>query len=109
MLYELSTMFSGDYSFLNVLNYTTFRTGLAFATALILCLILGAPMIDWLRQRQKKGQPIHEDGPEIHLLTKVGTPTMGGFLILMGISVGLLLWADLSNEYIWIVLFVTGG
>ena len=109
MLYEILSLYTEDYSFLNVMNYVTFRTGLAFATAFILCLIMGAPMINWLRKRQKKGQPIREDGPESHLLTKKGTPTMGGFLILMGISVGTLLWADLSNEYIWIVLFVTVG
>ena len=95
MLYEILSLYTEDYSFLNVMNYVTFRTGLAFATAFILCLIMGAPMINWLRKRQKKGQPIREDGPESHLLTKKGTPTMGGFLILMGISVGTLLWADL--------------
>lgn len=109
MLYEILSLYTEDYSFLNVLNYVTFRAGLAFATAFILCLIVGAPMINWLRKRQKKGQPIREDGPESHLLTKVGTPTMGGFLILLGIAVGTLLWGDLTNEYIWIVLFVTVG
>lgn len=109
MLYSLLSSFAEQYTALNVLNYVTFRAGLAFATAFILCLIVGAPMIAWLRKRQKKGQPIREDGPASHLLTKKGTPTMGGFLILLGIAVGTLVWADLRNEYVWIVLFVTVG
>ena len=61
------------------------------------------------RKRQGKGQPIRDDGPETHPLTKKGTPTMGGFLILLGVMVGTLLWADLSNPYVWIVIFVTAG
>ncbi|MFC6196824.1 phospho-N-acetylmuramoyl-pentapeptide-transferase [Ponticaulis profundi] len=109
MLYEILSSLAEKYTALNVMNYVTFRAGLAFATAFVLCLLIGAPMINWLRKRQKKGQPIREDGPESHLLTKKGTPTMGGFLILIGISIGTLLWADLSNEYVWIVLFVTVG
>ncbi len=109
MLFYLLSSFSEQVTAFNLLNYVTFRAGLAFATAFILCLIVGAPMIRWLRKRQKKGQPIREDGPESHLLTKKGTPTMGGFLILLGIAVGTLLWADLSNQYVWIVLFVTVG
>ncbi len=109
MLFDLLSSFSEQVTAFNLLNYVTFRAGLAFATAFILCLIVGAPMIKWLRKRQKKGQPIREDGPESHLLTKKGTPTMGGFLILLGIAVGTLLWADLSNQYVWIVLFVTVG
>lgn len=109
MLYELLSSLSDQYSAFNLVNYVTFRTGLALATAFILCLVVGRPLIDLLRKRQKKGQPIREDGPESHLLTKKGTPTMGGFLILLGIAVGTLLWADLSNQYIWIVLFVTVG
>ncbi len=109
MLYELLSAFSGDYPGLNLVNYTTFRFGAALMTALIVAMIFGAPLIAWLRKRQTKGQPIREDGPESHLLTKKGTPTMGGFLILIGISSGTLLWADLSNQYVWIVLFVTMG
>ncbi|MDG1858605.1 MAG: hypothetical protein P8I94_05860, partial [Emcibacteraceae bacterium] len=62
-----------------------------------------------LKAKQKKGQPIREDGPESHILTKQGTPTMGGFLILLGLSAGTLLWADLSNQYIWACLLVTTG
>ena len=109
MLFDFLSSFSEQATVFNLLNYVTFRAGLAFATAFILCLLIGAPMINWLRKRQKKGQPIREDGPESHLLTKKGTPTMGGFLILLGIAVGTLLWADLTNQYVWIVLFVTVG
>lgn len=109
MLFDFLSSFSEQVTVFNLLNYVTFRAGLSFATAFILCLLIGAPMINWLRKRQKKGQPIREDGPESHLLTKKGTPTMGGFLILLGIAVGTLLWADLTNQYVWIVLFVTVG
>jgi phospho-N-acetylmuramoyl-pentapeptide-transferase len=103
MLFELLSPYAGD---LNLFSYITFRVGLALATALILTLIFGAPMIAWLRQRQGKGQPIREDGPASHM-SKKGTPTMGGFLILFGISAGTLLWADLKNQYVWIVFLVT--
>ncbi len=95
MLYEFLAPYAGDD--LNLFSYITFRTGLALATALILSLIFGAPMIAWLRRKQGKGQPIREDGPASHM-SKKGTPTMGGFLILFGISAGTLLWADLSNQ-----------
>jgi phospho-N-acetylmuramoyl-pentapeptide-transferase len=104
MLYEFLAPYAGGD--LNLFSYITFRTGLALATALILTLIFGAPMIAWLRRKQGKGQPIREDGPASHL-SKKGTPTMGGFLILFGISAGTLLWADLSNQYVWIVFLVT--
>ncbi len=104
MLYELLSPYAGDD--LNLFSYITFRTGLALATALILTLVFGAPMIAWLRKKQGKGQPIREDGPASHQ-SKKGTPTMGGFLILFGISAGTLLWADLKNQYVWIVFLVT--
>ncbi len=109
MLYELSK-FADAFQPFNLFNYTTFRTGGALLTALFLSLFVGAPMINWLRQKQGKGQPIRqEDFLERHVVEKAGTPTMGGFLILIGILAGTLLWADLSNLYIWVVLFVTGG
>jgi phospho-N-acetylmuramoyl-pentapeptide-transferase len=104
MLYELLSPYAGDE--LNLFSYITFRTGIALATALILTLVFGAPMIAWLRKKQGKGQPIREDGPASHQ-SKKGTPTMGGFLILFGISAGTLLWADLKNQYVWIVFLVT--
>jgi len=76
-------------------------------TALMVSFIVGPYLINTLRFRQKGGQPIREDGPPDHLLTKQGTPTMGGFLILLALSVATLLWADLSNGYVWVALGVT--
>jgi len=105
MLYELVN-FSDQIGVLNVFKYITFRTGGAIFTALIFVLLFGPGIIDLLRVKQGKGQPIREDGPVTHLL-KTGTPTMGGLMILAGITVSTLLWANLSNLYIWIVLGVT--
>lgn len=105
MLYEFLSPYQGA---MNLFSFITFRVALALATGLILTILFGAPMIAWLRARQGKGQPIRTDGPESHQ-SKKGTPTMGGFLILFGILSGTLLWGDLKNQYIWIVLFVTIG
>jgi phospho-N-acetylmuramoyl-pentapeptide-transferase len=105
MLYHLLSPYTGE---LNLFSFVTFRVALGLSTALILTMLFGWPMILWLRKKQGKGQPIRTDGPESHLAKK-GTPTMGGFLILFGILSGTLLWADLTNQYIWIVLFVTVG
>ncbi|MGE0828976.1 MAG: phospho-N-acetylmuramoyl-pentapeptide-transferase [Hyphomonadaceae bacterium] len=93
----------------NLFNYITFRTGGAIVTALIVSFLIGAPMIAWLKKVQGKGQPIRTDGPEGHLLTKSGTPTMGGFIILIGFGAAALLWGDLENPYVWAVLIVTAG
>ncbi len=109
MLYELLTSMSDDYGTLNVFNYLTFRTGISLFTAFLISFLLGPRVIFMLKAKQKKGQPIRDDGPESHILTKQGTPTMGGFLILLGLSAGTLLWADLSNPYIWACLLVTTG
>ncbi len=109
MLYNLLHPLAGDIGFLNLFRYLTFRTGGAVMTALIVCFLIGGPVIRWLKARQRNGQPIREDGPQGHLLTKQGTPTMGGFIILLGVSVSTLLWADLSNAYVWAVLAVTLG
>lgn len=76
-------------------------------TALLICFIFGPSIIRMLKVRQKKGQPIRNDGPESHIIEKAGTPTMGGFMILLGLIVSTLLWADLSNAYVWICLIVT--
>jgi phospho-N-acetylmuramoyl-pentapeptide-transferase len=105
MLYALAT-FSDQIGPLNVFRYITFRTGGAIMTALLFVFLFGPAMIDVLRVKQGKGQPIREDGPETHF-AKRGTPTMGGLMILSGIAVATLLWANLSNWYVWIVLFVT--
>jgi phospho-N-acetylmuramoyl-pentapeptide-transferase len=105
MLYEL-VAFSDVIGPLNVFRYITFRTGGAIMTALLFVFLFGPAMIDVLRVKQGKGQPIREDGPKTHF-TKKGTPTMGGLMILSGVLVSTLLWANLSNRYVWIVLFVT--
>ncbi len=93
----------------NLFNYITFRTGGAIVTAIFFAFLIGKPLIDWLRLKQGKGQPIREDGPEGHLLTKKGTPTMGGFIILFSLAFAALLWSDLTNPYVWAVLLVTFG
>jgi phospho-N-acetylmuramoyl-pentapeptide-transferase len=108
MLYWLSA-FSDLFGPLNVLRYITFRTGSAMITALVFVFLFGPWLIDHLRLKQGKGQPIRADGPQSHLVTKKGTPTMGGLMILSGIVVSTLLWANLANRYVWTVLGVTLG
>src|SRR5436189_1100895 len=98
---------SDKISFLNVFRYITFRTGGSIVTALIFVFLFGGPIIDKLRVKQGKGQPIRTDGPQSHLVTKKGTPTMGGLIILLGILVATLLWANPGNQHVWIVLGVT--
>src|SRR3974390_2524192 len=105
MLYWLSA-FSDVIGPLNVLRYITFRTGGAMITALVFVFLFGPAIIDHLRLRQGKGQPIRSDGPQSHLITKKGTPTMGGLMMLFGIMVSTILWANLGNRYVWIVLGV---
>lgn len=107
MLYWL-TNFSDGGDFFNLFRYITFRAGGAFFTALIFGFLFGRPLIDILRRKQGKGQPIRDDGPATHF-AKAGTPTMGGLLILSALAAGTLLWARLDNGYIWIVLAVTYG
>ena len=103
------TEFSHTLGFLNVFRYLTFRTLGAAATGLFLVFFFGPSIISALRLKQGKGQPIRADGPASHLLTKKGTPTMGGLMILFGLFVSALLWANLTSAYVWIVLFVTAG
>jgi phospho-N-acetylmuramoyl-pentapeptide-transferase len=108
MLYLLGQL--GDsFAVFNVFRYITFRAGGAVITALFFVFLFGPGMIAALRIRQGKGQPIREDGPASHLVTKKGKPTMGGLMILSGAIVSILLWADLSNLYVWAVLLVTAG
>lgn len=109
MFFNFLVPLSDDYIVFNLFRYLTFRSGGAVITALVISFILGPKIISWLKSKQGEGQPIREDGPEGHLLTKKGTPTMGGFLILIAITVSTLLWADLTNGYVWSVLLVTGG
>jgi phospho-N-acetylmuramoyl-pentapeptide-transferase len=106
---ELLSAFAPQNTLFNLFNYITFRAGCAIATAIFIAFVIGKPMIDWLRKKQGKGQPIREDGPQGHLLTKKGTPTMGGFIILISLAISGLLWADLGNPYVWAVLLVTFG
>ena len=95
--------------FLNLVKYLTFRTGMALVTAQLVIGLMGSRFIDWMRAKQGRGQPIRTDGIERHIIEKAGTPTMGGFMILAGLLVGTLLWADLKNLYVWVVLLVTLG
>ena len=111
-LFELSNTVPGlgmFRTFLNVFRYTTFRTGGAIFTGALFVFLFGPWIIDHLRLRQGKGQPIRIDGPQSHLVTKIGTPTMGGLMILSGLVVSTLLWANTVNPYVWIVLAVTLG
>ena len=93
----------------NLLKYETFRTGAALFTAQTVAVAMGSRFIRWIRARQGRGQPIRTDGIERHVLEKAGTPTMGGFMILAGLTVSTLVWADLTNLYVWVVLMVTAG
>ena len=94
-------------SFLNLFKYITFRAGGALFTSLILSFLIGPYLIKSLKKIQKNGQPIRKDGPKSHLINKVGTPTMGGTLILVSLITSTLLWANLSNILVWLVLFIT--
>lgn len=109
MLYSLLKSFIEDYSFLNIVIYLSFRSGAALITSLSIVFIFAPKIIDWLKANQKAGQPIREDGPSWHIEMKRGTPTMGGVIILGALIISTLLWADLSNVYIWIVLYITFG
>lgn len=107
MLYWFSLL-KGILSPLNVFQYITFRTGGALLTAFLIVLIAGPRFILWLKSKQGEGQPIRSDGPQTHALKK-GTPTMGGLLIVIAGVVATLLWANLANPYVWLVLFVFVG
>src|SRR6266702_2441332 len=103
LLYPLADVFTP----FNLFRYLTFRSIAAFLTALVLSFLVGGGLIRWLRSKQAQGQPIREDGPASHIVSKKGTPTMGGLLILIALSAATLLWADLTNKYVWIVLIIT--
>jgi len=105
LLYPLADVF-GPF---NLFRYITFRTGGAVLTALVISFVVGPALIRWLRAQQGYGQPIREDGPASHLVRKKGTPTMGGTLILLALTLATLLWADLTNAYVWVVLLITLG
>jgi len=107
MLLELAHWLARDYRGFGVFNYITLRAVLATMTALAISFIFGPMLIRWLTAK-KIGQSVRSDGPQTHLI-KAGTPTMGGALILLSLGVSTLLWADLSNRFIWVVLLVTFG
>jgi len=105
MLYSFLTSLVETFSFLNVFKYITFRIGLSVVTSLTIIFLIGNPLIKYFSKKQITG-PIRHDGPIDHIIKKSGTPTMGGLMILIGIISSTLMWADLKNIYIWIVLFV---
>ncbi|HTJ96978.1 MAG TPA: phospho-N-acetylmuramoyl-pentapeptide-transferase [Rhodocyclaceae bacterium] len=107
MLLELAKWLAQDTRAFNVFNYITLRAVLATMTALSISFIFGPTFIRWLTEK-KIGQPVRTDGPQTHL-SKSGTPTMGGGLILISLGIATLLWADLANRFVWIVLIVTMG
>ncbi len=108
MLYNLLFPLADEFIVFNLFQYLTFRTGGALMTALVVAFVIGPSLIRGLRSRQGAGQPIRDDGPEAHF-AKRGTPTMGGLMILISVLISTLLWADLTNAYVWIVLLVTTG
>jgi phospho-N-acetylmuramoyl-pentapeptide-transferase len=109
MLFNLLAPLSDELNPLNLFRYQTFRAGSAILFAFLLTLLIGPRIIDWLKIKQREGQPIRSDGPESHLLTKKGTPTMGGLMFLISACATTILWADVSNPYVWVVVLVTIG
>ena len=108
MLYLLILELIETYSFLNVFKYLTVRTGLAVFTSLFVVFLIGNPFIKYFSTKQIL-DPIREDGPNEHIIKKIGTPTMGGVLILVGLFSGILLWGDLKNIYIWFLIYIVGS
>ncbi|MCB9965726.1 MAG: phospho-N-acetylmuramoyl-pentapeptide-transferase [Rhodospirillales bacterium] len=107
MLYNLLYPFADEFALFNLFKYLTFRTGGAVMTALLIGFVIGPKVIRWLKKKQGEGQPLREIGPDhAH---KHGTPTMGGLMILISAGVSTLLWADLTNLYVWMVLGVFIG
>ena len=106
MLYNLLTSYSDNYSFLNFFNFLTVRTGLATITAMLIVFLIGDNFIKYFSSK-KITNPIRSDGPDDHIIKKIGTPTMGGVLILIGLFTGVFLWADLYNPYNWLLIFIT--
>ena len=109
MLYHWLSQYSEEFQLFNLFNYISFRVGGAVMTSMLIAFIFGPRMINVLRSKQGKGQPIRLDGPESHIVAKAGTPTMGGLLILVSMVISCLLWGDLTNPYLWVVLLVTIG
>ena len=108
MLYFLFSVLVEQFSFLNVFKYLTVRTGLSMFTAMLVVFLVGNPLINFFSSKQIHN-PIREDGPSDHIIRKIGTPTMGGLLILLGVFSGVLLWGDLSNPYNWFLIYIAGS
>ncbi len=107
MLYSFIIGFVDSFSFLNVFKYLTVRTGLAMFTSMLIVFLIGNPFINFFSSKQIL-DPIREDGPSDHIIKKIGTPTMGGVLILIGLFSGILLWGDLTNLYVWFLILIVG-
>ena len=108
MLYSLFLYFIDTFSIFNVFKFLTVRTGLSMFTSMLIVFLIGTPFINYFSAHQIHN-PIRKDGPEEHIINKIGTPTMGGVLILIGLFSGVLLWGDLSNPYIWFLIFIVGS
>jgi phospho-N-acetylmuramoyl-pentapeptide-transferase len=110
MIYWLYQHFGGHEAYIpgwNLLRYITFRTVMSLFTAQVVVMLMGSRFIRWMQAKQGKGQPIRTDGIERHVVEKAGTPTMGGFMMLAGLLVGTLLWADLTDVYVWMAIAIT--
>ena len=105
MLYNFILNFVDTFSFLNVFKYLTFRTGLSVFTSLVIVLFIGNPFIKFFSTRRYT-DPIRDDGPSDHIIKKIGTPTMGGLIILTGLILSVLMWADLTNIYVLFALYI---
>tara|TARA_Y100000992_G_scaffold93156_1_gene59966 strand:+ start:104 stop:1189 length:1086 start_codon:yes stop_codon:yes gene_type:complete len=108
MLYSLFSLLVENFSFLNIFKYLTVRTGLSMFTSMFIVFLVGGPLIRYFLSKQIH-DPIREDGPSEHIIKKIGTPTMGGLLILLGIFSGVLLWGDLTNPYSWFLIYISGS
>ena len=108
MLYSLFSNLVDTVSFFNVFKYLTVRTGLSMFTSMIVVFIVGNPLINYFSAKQIHN-PIRDDGPSEHIVKKIGTPTMGGLMILLGVFSGVLLWWDLSNPYNWFLIYIAGS
>ncbi len=108
MLFSLFSNLVDIFSFFNVFKYLTVRTGLSMFTSMIVVFIVGNPLINYFSAKQIHN-PIRDDGPEEHIIKKIGTPTMGGLMILLGVFSGVLLWGDLSNPYNWFLIYIAAS
>ena len=106
MLYSLLVSLIENFSVFNVFKYITFRTGLSVITSLLIVFLIGGPFIETFSKNKISG-PIRQDGPIDHIIKKSGTPTMGGLIIIIGMISSTLLWADLTNIFIWVLVFVS--